>query len=1320
MASTFLGVDGHRALFDVDGTGVVVNTRALTASAVPLDETQMSAFWVATDRYDRVPGWTEIAEVEAGSVHGKTSVVVASAAAPDRLYTIPKKARETSREVSPRRIAERPSAYIARSIVASAEGTQVDLSVVEMLHRYFSTAVHERGTDTWDAYGGDVASRWAASTVAKLPVTAAASTTFDLDPFYEGEDDERAFFGMRDQNGQFTELLRQTRSQGWQAWFNGDWVKAPRLPVEAEAGMVELDDDSAIYVAAGLFDTPGIPVDVSRLDPQEFQLADDARAEIDYTLLDRVMVAAPPPPLPPGQINDGYTDDERSENASKQLRDANGKFAQIGDAGIIKSSGLRGTVKTVNPADNTVIIEAVDGNMYAIRPDEFEIGGEPSALQNGGDPAPANAPKLPPLNLDAILGQPRATRTTPKAMLKHLLPPMNAAKLKQVVGDYESMIARERQRFAGRFKGGTGYRETKPLTEKERKERRGLERDINDYIEENTPKPKPGDKARKFAIEEGDPAPVEKLNPDTSDVKPLYLAVVDRDDPQAVTDLVAMIPASSGDNTTTVYRRVAGDWVEDAKMLRDIKSPTPPPIVQLDAEMYADVLKQVDSAEPEPEDGAEPAAPAPETPDAPAAVAASAGSHSTILWGPNGQLAALVSAGGADRNRGNAEKLRRYWLYGAGAAKIRWNTGGDWKRCVRLLSKHLGVRSKGYCALRHKEATGMWTGDKRHEQLYGSIPYTKQFSTLSDIRMYSDVLRASAEDARVRSLKARVYGIEDELHTEPEQIPSEGGGKRFRIPLLVPEAIESGDGRTFNAGSLSIRSLPLPLMWQEKTGDGHDGSYLVGRIDKIERIPGGLGNAVGVFDTGPWGQEAQRLVEGKMLRWVSVDLDRFEADEIEGQDGGPDKLQIKKGRAMGATLVPKPAFQECTIELEPEGEIVPINDGTYVSNPAAADAEAIVAAGSTAMNVPVVPPAQWFENPRLTGPTPLTTDDDGRVFGHIASWEVDHIGLPGGTRAPRSMSDYAYFHSGVVRADDGSDKTVGQLTLAGGHADITADASMAVKHYDDTGSAVADVHAGEDMFGIWVAGSLRPGTTPEQIRALRASAPSGDWRVINNRLEMVAVCQVNVPGFPITRAQVASGAVMALVAAGASTLARMKSDPVAELQARMQRIEAYEQSQNQARATAARSKLTAALASRDEARAQQANLAAAAQARVFKALDVDGYLTEFKDFSAEKRAQLAADHKALSDGSFPVENISDLRRALHACSRVDEAKQAQVRRHLVRQARTLSRESMIPKDWAEASLTDLALRARDSSETLTAAANQRRAELAVKRIRGEA
>lgn len=72
-------------------------------------------------------------------------------------------------------------------------------------------------------------------------------------------------------------------------------------------------------------------------------------------------------------------------------------------------------------------------------------------------------------------------------------------------------------------------------------------------------------------------------------------------------------------------------------------------------------------------------------------------------------------AGGLDRNRGGAEKLRHYWTRGEGAAKIRWRTPGDWTRCYHHLVKYMGPRAKGYCALRHREMNGYWPGDKKNK-----------------------------------------------------------------------------------------------------------------------------------------------------------------------------------------------------------------------------------------------------------------------------------------------------------------------------------------------------------------------------------------------------------------------------------------------------------------------------------------------------------------------------------------------------------------------------------------------------------------------------
>lgn len=398
----------------------------------------------------------------------------------------------------------------------------------------------------------------------------------------------------------------------------------------------------------------------------------------------------------------------------------------------------------------------------------------------------------------------------------------------------------------------------------------------------------------------------------------------------------------------------------------------------------------------------------------------------------------------------------------------------------------------------------------------------------------------------------------------------EPSGATFTIPLVVPEETFSGDGRVFNKDAITTRELPLPLMWQINTGQGHDGAVVVGRIDSIDRIEGGLGNAKGVFDVGVYGREAERLVRNGFLRGISGDFDQFEAateedEPVEFDAENPEEVQEDKGnkikndtvritqaRLMGATLVAKPAFQECFISLGSDTveELQELPDGEYQED----GTEVITASGA----IPVVPPHDWFKNPELDGPTSLQVMDDGRVFGHLATWNSTHIGMAGQVRPPKSASEYKYFRSGVVRTDDGTDVTVGQLTLTHGHADTHLTAMAAKNHYDNTKSAVVDVVAGEDQFGIWLAGALRPDVTPEQIRALRASGISGDWRPINNQLELVAACCVNVAGFPTTRAMVAGGQIQALVAAGSSDLLEMKQNELSSYDVFSSRLERLE------------------------------------------------------------------------------------------------------------------------------------------------------------------
>ena len=134
--------------------------------------------------------------------------------------------------------------------------------------------------------------------------------------------------------------------------------------------------------------------------------------------------------------------------------------------------------------------------------------------------------------------------------------------------------------------------------------------------------------------------------------------------------------------------------------------------------------------------------------------------------------------------------------------------------------------------------------------------------------------------------------------------------------------------------------------------------------------------------------------------------------------------------------------------------VIDLVDGVYDGSAGTVGMIRENTAALLASSFPVTPPPEWFTDPGFGGPTPLTVEDDGHVYGHIATWAQSHIGMGGKVHAPKSKSNYAFFATGAVKCSDGSFANVGQITLAGGHASIEASPAEAVRHYDNTASAI--------------------------------------------------------------------------------------------------------------------------------------------------------------------------------------------------------------------------------------------------------------------------
>jgi hypothetical protein len=152
---------------------------------------------------------------------------------------------------------------------------------------------------------------------------------------------------------------------------------------------------------------------------------------------------------------------------------------------------------------------------------------------------------------------------------------------------------------------------------------------------------------------------------------------------------------------------------------------------------------------------------------------------------------------------------------------------------------------------------------------------------------------------------------------------------------------------------------------------------------------------------------------------------------------------------------------------------------------------------------------------------------------------------------------------------------------------------------------------------------------------------------------------------------------MALVAAGANTLARMKSDPVNELAARVEKLEQLEKQELSTKIAELSSRFAPI---REERRAQLQTQIDSIEARVFAELiEEDG----FGYIPMRERRKLAKEGKALPDGSFPITNIDSLKDSISAYGRGKPSKRAAIRRHIMKRARQLRQPDLIPDKWKE-------------------------------------
>lgn len=458
--------------------------------------------------------------------------------------------------------------------------------------------------------------------------------------------------------------------------------------------------------------------------------------------------------------------------------------------------------------------------------------------------------------------------------------------------------------------------------------------------------------------------------------------------------------------------------------------------------------------------------------------------------------------------------------------------------------------------------------------------------------------------------------------------------------VLAVEGRTTGDGRLFDRGAIHWGELPLPLRWAREDFGEHQGAVVIGRVLEVWR-DGDMIRGRGDIDlASEVGAEALRMMRGDLVNGVSVDLDdvdveirvdreafeeglpaedepRLDEDGREimvGFQSDEEIMAVVDGRLRAATLVDIPAFNEARLEVVSDEQLVAhlaalANRGeTFqfpcpkpfdsheecvahmegeVDDPDAFCAEwERVCSGSLGLLAggTMSPPREWFNDPELDQPTGITVTDEGRIFGHLATWGQCHTAFSDCVTPPQSPSGYRWFHTGAIRTADGDEVAVGRVTMDTLHAGRRLGPGDTLAHYEHTGAAVADVCAGEDQHGVWIAGAVRPGVTDEQVAKLRGSPLSGDWRRIGDSMELVAALAVNVPGFPIprTRALVSSGAVQAIQSAGivAPSDGRDLSDSDRAVLRRLAQRERRAEQARQQRVKAARARVLVASAHR--------------------------------------------------------------------------------------------------------------------------------------------
>lgn len=360
---------------------------------------------------------------------------------------------------------------------------------------------------------------------------------------------------------------------------------------------------------------------------------------------------------------------------------------------------------------------------------------------------------------------------------------------------------------------------------------------------------------------------------------------------------------------------------------------------------------------------------------------------------------------------------------------------------------------------------------------------------------------------------------------QPLKAPK-GMAVEIHFPVLALMDHQTADHRLLDSEGFGARELPLSIRGQFIDSYGHDGAVVTGALYEItfdmetKKISG-----KGYLLDDPNGWQHAVYAQTGAMRGNSIDLTESKARFEEDLDGQDYRIRFTQWKIGATTGVGKPAFAEAHAIIPNEdavreiqasfgaGELGPIvcefEETTFRLDVAPASEEipdeVLAAAGGH------VQPYEVFFAPEADVLTKAIVTADGRIYGHLGSWDSCHDGIEGQCiRIPRPTDDYASFNKPGVLTDRGIVAT-GPIFLLGGHRpgkgvkDIDA-------AYGGVENAWADVRITAGRLGPWISGVVRPGVDDDKVYAARASRLSGHW--VGGRLK--AIVSVNAEGYEVS------------------------------------------------------------------------------------------------------------------------------------------------------------------------------------------------------------